>query len=147
MLEMKIFMVRTIIFFSVVYFLGGCAANNFETGKINPPEKKIYLGRISAKTLFKMGCNYLSPAARAPDYTNALQVFTLLIESYPDTQYAKMSSGIAAAIECLLKEKAEIITLKKNQAIIKKESEQLKLDIQRLKELDIELGEKEKFLR
>jgi len=155
-------MKRPIILASVfVILLSGCGLHILH-------KESLDLEKPSAEVLFILGCSYLGSCKFSPNYTNARLCFQRICDEFPESKWRIASEGILslidrveqlaeenqqlkAEIESLTKEieqnKTLIRELKTETSILKKKNAILRKDIERLKQLEIELEKRKERLK
>jgi uncharacterized protein (DUF3084 family) len=111
------------------------------------------------------GIAYLGNHEKKADYAKAREAFVEVLATYPDSKWRKLSEAVIRLIDSLQSSEekfhAEKARLQRENDQLRKEnrrmldelakliqeSEQLKIDIQSLKSLEIQLEKREKMLR
>jgi outer membrane protein assembly factor BamD (BamD/ComL family) len=120
-------------------------ANDFmEEGNYNASlgeyEKIIaHYPRVGDRVLFEMGIIYLSARNHQKDYRKSLECFQKLIKKYPDSKYKQKSDAMISLL-------TEITSSDKRMMSQKRQIDELVQQIERMKEVDMNLKQKKKAM-
>lgn len=144
---------RWIIVFPVIlFFIAGCATkvvkNESKCRKITVENSKNFFAFSPSDTDFFMGAlSCLGDPESENDYQAAREQLEVIVQKYPKSKWKESAQALIRIIHNLGELKMNFAAEKKKSAADESKIEELKNDIQRLKNLEIQLDKREKILK
>jgi hypothetical protein len=141
-----------IVCVAVLFFIAGCTAkavkNEYKCQKITAENYQSIFGFSPSDTDFFMGAlSCLGDQEGVNDYQAAKEQLEVIVQKYPKSKWQESSQALLAIISNLAELKVNIAKSAADKSKMGKEIEELKSDIQRLKNLEIQLEKREKILK
>ncbi len=121
---------------------------NLNAGKLQWKTLKTFLRFSPSDTDFFMGAlSCLGDAESENDYQAAREQLEVIVQKYPKSKWKESAQALIRIIHNLGELKMNFAAEKKKSAADESKIEELKNDIQRLKNLEIQLDKREKKLK
>jgi hypothetical protein len=157
---------RQILVVACIFLLGACAASLSPPG--NRTDQEVLKKTLSDTDIMQEGLLYLGDAGLSNDYVKAKATFESLLKAYPESKWRRPSETLILLIDTMqsygeqdallsstrqendnFKKEVRYLNdrLKTETSRLSEENEQLKKDIQLLKNLEIQLEKRDKQFR
>jgi hypothetical protein len=136
------------VYLIILFFVASCSTkavkNETKCQKITADSPKSFFIFAPSDTDYFMGAlSCLTEPENENNYQAAREQLEIIIQKYPQSKWANSAEALIKIIKNTAELKVNII----DQTKLTKEIEQLKTDIQRLKNLEVELEKRDKKLK
>ena len=136
----------------IIFLVAGCSTkavkNESKCQKVTDDKSDSFWRFSPSDTDFFMGAlSCLDDSESGNDYQAAREQLEIIIQKYPRSKWRNSAQALISIIQNLSELKVNIATEKQNKAKLGKDIEALKTDIQRLKNLEIQLEIRGKKLK
>jgi hypothetical protein len=136
----------------LIFFIPGCTTKavkkEYKCQKIMAENSSNIFGFSPSDTDFFMGAlSCLGDAESGNDYQAAKEQLEVIVQKYPKSKWTESSQALISILQNLAELKVNLQKSTTDKSKLGKEIEELKNDIQRLKNLEIQLEKREKNLK